>query len=125
MLPPMRWPTPARRCRCRPSSPPTSAACSRRWPTTSCRPTTLPAAPAAGGTSGSLDGALDADTVAAIFERLGGEAKQTLIELVSQGAFAAPEYGGNRDGAGWALCNYEGDSQPLGYSLYDEKAGRY
>jgi hypothetical protein len=85
----------------------------------------IEAAQAAGGTSGALDGALDADTVAAIFERLGDEARQTLIDLVSQGAFAAPEYGGNRDGAGWALCNYEGDSQPLGYSLYDEKAGRY
>jgi len=35
-----------------------------------------------------------------------------------EGAFAAPEYGGNRRGRGWAMIGLEGDSQPLGYALY-------
>lgn len=35
-----------------------------------------------------------------------------------EGCFAAPEYGGNHEGAGWRMIEIEGDSQPLGYSLY-------
>jgi hypothetical protein len=30
--------------------------------------------------------------------------------------YGAPEYGGNRDGIGWAYIAYEGDVQPRGYS---------
>ena len=30
--------------------------------------------------------------------------------------YGAPEYGGNRDGVGWAYIGYEGDVQPRGYS---------
>lgn len=47
---------------------------------------------------------------------------KNFIELVVQhtveGLFAAPEYGGNRKGGGWAFTPVEGDSQPLGYALY-------
>lgn len=35
-----------------------------------------------------------------------------------EGCFSAPEYGGNDGGAGWRMIGIEGDSQPLGYSLY-------
>lgn len=43
-----------------------------------------------------------------------------------EGMFAAPEYGGNRDGIGWQLIGYGGDSQPLGYTLgFDEQTGEY
>jgi len=43
-----------------------------------------------------------------------------------EGMFSAPEYGGNRDGIGWSLIGYGGDSQPLGYTLgFDEKTQSY
>jgi len=42
-----------------------------------------------------------------------------------EGCFAAPEYGGNRNGAGWRMIGIEGDSQPLGYSIYSIPLGGY
>ncbi len=42
-----------------------------------------------------------------------------------EGAFAAPEYGGNRHGLGWKMLGIEGDSQPLGYALYSRRADAY
>ncbi len=33
-----------------------------------------------------------------------------------EGMYGPPEYGGNRDGVGWASIGYEGDVQPRGYS---------
>ena len=42
-----------------------------------------------------------------------------------EGMFCAPEYGGNKDLTGWKLIGYDGDSQPLGYSLFDETAVQY
>jgi hypothetical protein len=33
-----------------------------------------------------------------------------------EGMYGAPEYGGNRDGIGWAYIGREGDVQPRGYS---------
>ena len=33
-----------------------------------------------------------------------------------QGAYGAPEYGANRDLAGWRAIGYEGDVQPRGYT---------
>ncbi len=33
-----------------------------------------------------------------------------------EGMYAAPEYGGNRDLAGWKYIRYEGDRQPIGYT---------
>ena len=38
---------------------------------------------------------------------------------VIQGTLCAPEYGGNRDRRGWQLTGLDGDSQPLGYEIYD------
>lgn len=51
-------------------------------------------------------------------------------ELVTQqtveGMLCAPEYGGNRNLIGWQLTGFDGDSQPLGYTLgFDEGAGAY
>jgi len=37
-------------------------------------------------------------------------------EHACEGAYAAPEYGGNRDGAGWRAIGFPGDSQPRGYT---------
>lgn len=42
-----------------------------------------------------------------------------------EGLLCAPEYGGNRNGAGWALVQFDGDSQPLGYTIFDETAQQY
>jgi hypothetical protein len=41
-----------------------------------------------------------------------------VIRHVLEGCFSAPEYGGNRGGAGWRMTGIEGDAQPLGYSLF-------
>jgi len=68
---------------------------------------------------------LDAAQRAALLAALDQSSIDTLVDLVSEAAFAAPEYGGNPDGAGWALCHFEGDSQPLGYSLFDLRTGTY
>lgn len=42
-----------------------------------------------------------------------------------EGMFSAPEYGGNKDRSGWTLLQYDGDSQPLGYSIFDETTMSY
>ncbi len=49
-----------------------------------------------------------------------------LLQHTLEGMFAAPEYGGNRELAGWQLSGYGGDSQPLGYIFgFDEATGTY
>lgn len=48
-----------------------------------------------------------------------------VVQLTCEGCFAAPEYGGNINGAGWRLVHYEGDVMPLGYAAFDEVAGSY
>jgi gluconate 2-dehydrogenase gamma chain len=54
---------------------------------------------------------------------------QSFLDLVIQhtleGCFGSPEYGGNTGRAGWALLGIEGDSQPLGYSIYDATTDSY
>jgi hypothetical protein len=39
-----------------------------------------------------------------------------LYEHACEGAYGAPEYGGNRDVAGWQAIGFPGDSQPRGYT---------
>jgi hypothetical protein len=41
---------------------------------------------------------------------------ELLWEHCCEGMYGAPEYGGNRDGVGWAAIDHEGDVQPRGYS---------
>jgi len=57
--------------------------------------------------------------------RLGAvpEFRALLYRHACEGAYAAPEYGGNRDLAGWAAIGYPGDVQPRGYTD-EEVAGR-
>jgi Gluconate 2-dehydrogenase subunit 3 len=54
---------------------------------------------------------------------------QTFVTLLTyhtvEGMLSAPEYGGNRNGLGWQLIGFDGDSQPLGYTIYDESIGGY
>ena len=40
-----------------------------------------------------------------------------------EGAYGAPEYGGNRDQRGWQAIGFPGDVQPRGYTD-DEVSGR-
>jgi hypothetical protein len=42
-----------------------------------------------------------------------------LVEHTLQACFALPEYGGNRGGAMWPVVGWDGDTQPLGNSIYD------
>jgi hypothetical protein len=55
--------------------------------------------------------------------QLDGTFASTLVELVAEAAFGAPEYGGNPDGQGWAMVRYEGDILPLGFSYTDPVSG--
>jgi hypothetical protein len=51
------------------------------------------------------------------------EFKQLLYGHACEGAYGAPEYGGNHDLAGWHAIGFPGDVQPRGYSD-DEVTGR-
>lgn len=51
------------------------------------------------------------------------ELKALLYAQACEGAYAAPEYGGNRGLRGWVAIQFEGDVQPRGYTD-DEVAGR-
>lgn len=48
-----------------------------------------------------------------------------VVQHTIEGAFAPPEYGGNRRGRGWEFLGVEGDSQPLGYGLYSRATDSY
>lgn len=48
-----------------------------------------------------------------------------LIQHTVEGCFAAPEYGGNHRGRGWKMVGLEGDSQPLGFSIWSDELGGY
>jgi hypothetical protein len=68
---------------------------------------------------------LDAGAFAPDARRGGVTFVDILIRHTIEGAFAPPEYGGNVDLAGWQLVGLEGDSQPLGFSIFDETTGAY
>jgi Gluconate 2-dehydrogenase subunit 3 len=51
------------------------------------------------------------------------EFRALLYQHACEGAYGAPEYGGNRDLAGWQAIGFPGDAQPRGYSDA-EVAGR-
>lgn len=62
---------------------------------------------------------MSAADIADVVANLTVDDRSLLVELVAQAAFGAPEYGGNPNGAGWAMVHFEGDSQPLGYTQFD------
>lgn len=49
--------------------------------------------------------------------------KALLYQHACEGAYAAPEYGGNRSGAAWDAVQFPGDAQPRGYTD-EEVSGR-
>ncbi len=68
---------------------------------------------------------LSPDELQDLFNGLEGAFRDLVVELVTQAAFAAPEYGGNPGLAGWKLVAFEGDVQPLGYSIWDDATWSY
>ncbi len=62
---------------------------------------------------------LDEEARLEIFAAADPELRDAVVEHIGQGMFAAPEYGGNRDGIAWRDYAYDGDSQPLGHTLFD------
>jgi Gluconate 2-dehydrogenase subunit 3 len=48
--------------------------------------------------------------------RANRELKALFYTHACEGAYGAPEYGGNPEGAGWIAIEFPGDSQPRGYT---------
>jgi hypothetical protein len=48
--------------------------------------------------------------------RAAGEFTDLLYGHACEGMYGAPEYGGNRDGAGWRAIGFAGDVQPRGWT---------
>lgn len=65
------------------------------------------------------------DAVIAKLRLQGRRFYDLLVDHTVEGMLSAPEYGGNRDRAGWALVGFDGDSQPLGYTVYDATIDDY
>ena len=60
-----------------------------------------------------------------IFDQADAEFVLLLTYHTVEGLLCPPEYGGNRDLLGWQLVKFDGDSQPLGYTIYDETLDQY
>ncbi|MEW6270268.1 MAG: gluconate 2-dehydrogenase subunit 3 family protein [Thermodesulfobacteriota bacterium] len=63
----------------------------------------------------SLDDAQKLAAMSAVDARFA----DAFLANLAEGMFSAPEYGGNRDLAGWRDYAFDGDSQPLGHTLFD------
>jgi hypothetical protein len=68
---------------------------------------------------------LDLAALKSIYLGLHESFQDAWVELVCEAAFSPPEYGGNPGLAGWKMIHFEGDSQPLGYSLFNLETGSY
>lgn len=80
----------------------------------------VPALNAFAQSRGATDfAALDDDGKLAAFAAADARFRDAFLANLAEGMFCAPEYGGNQDGAGWRDYLYDGDSQPLGHTLYD------
>lgn len=81
------------------------------------------------GTSRQLHGAqfvaLAGDRQDEVLKAVPQDFAALLLEHTLEGTYAAPEYGGNRRLIGWRANSFEGDNQPLGYSIYDASIGDY
>lgn len=54
-----------------------------------------------------------------------GEFILFFAEHIVEGMYGDPAYGGNHDRSGWRSVRFDGDSQPLGFSIYDGSSGSY
>jgi hypothetical protein len=80
--------------------------------------------------SRSIFGASFLDLAAAAQDEVLRQIPPAFLRLLTghaiEGFLCAPEYGGNRNGIGWKLVGFDGDSQPLGYTLgFDAGTGQY
>jgi hypothetical protein len=66
--------------------------------------------------------ALDDAARLAAFDATPREFQEAVLSHLAEGMFGAPEYGGNRNTVAWRDYHYGGDSQPLGYSIWDASA---
>lgn len=62
---------------------------------------------------------LDEEQQLQAFDTTDPRFRTLFMEHLAEGMFSAPEYGGNRDLVVWRDYYYDGDSQPLGHTLYD------
>ena len=67
--------------------------------------------PRSATTSPTVDGATQDARLDAL-----PEFRALLYRHACEGAYGAPEYGGNRDQAGWRAIGFPGDVQPRGYT---------
>lgn len=67
---------------------------------------------------------LDAAARVEVFAASDGEFRLAVLNHLAEGLFCAPEYGGNRDGRAWRDHHWDGDSQPLGHTLFDPSTRR-
>jgi len=61
---------------------------------------------------------LEDEAVLVLFARTPREFQDAFLRNLGEGMFGAPEYGGNAGLRGWSDYQYDGDSQPLGHTLY-------
>jgi hypothetical protein len=57
----------------------------------------------------------------AAFDASPPEFQEAFLTQLAEGMFGSPEYGGNPNGIAWRDYHYDGDSQPLGHTLYDRR----
>ncbi len=65
--------------------------------------------------------ALDEPARLAAFDASDAGFQEACLTHLAEGMFCAPEYGGNRNASAWRDYHYDGDSQPLGHTLYDRR----
>ena len=58
-----------------------------------------------------------------VFAATPAEFQQAVLGELAEGLFCAPEYGGNRGARAWRDYYWDGDSQPLGHTLFDPATG--
>lgn len=79
--------------------------------------------------SQSLFGKRSTELEAGQLERVVQQAEPDFLSLLTglalEGMLAVPEYGGNTNLQGWQLVDFDGDSQPLGYSIFDRSSDAY
>ena len=68
---------------------------------------------------------LSQDDLIAFLNKLESNFRDLLIDLVQQACFCPPEYGGTVNMGGWKLAHFEGDPQPLGYSVWSTAQNKY
>jgi hypothetical protein len=77
-----------------------------------------------GATFDQLD-STQQDAIVKMVKSLDRSFYDLIINNTIEGMLCAPEYGGNRNGVGWQLTNFDGDSQPLGYTIFDTTTQMY